>query len=198
MKKIEQSIQKTPEISVAGIDLAALRFNQNYQQAVAVNKELTRIPVKKPSKTDFFRVRDGEEFTEVFNILEIKDEGEVYLTAPALMHSIPGLLRPAMIYLAVDRRGNPFLIPVPLPGTDGRRNSWHQSLDDVVQRAKTNWLRSVANKALGGYEMHIAEKDLGDPEWPAASMEKLLNIAFRDRVIVSEEHPIIRQLLGYE
>jgi hypothetical protein len=106
------------------------------------------------------------------------------------------LLRPAMLHTAIDRRNNVFLIPVPLPGPDGRRNSWHQSLAEVVATAETKWVRSVANKSVGGYDMLVAQAALPEPEWPDATFEELVRIAFRERLIQDSDHPVVTQLLG--
>ena len=101
-----------------------------------------------------------------------------------------------MLHTAIDRRNNVFLIPIPLPGEDGRRNPWHQSLAEVVAMAETKWVRSVANMAVGGYDMLVAEGKIAEPEWPSTTLAELLQIAFRDKIITATDHPIIRQLLG--
>ena len=50
--------------------------------------------------------------------------------------------------------------------------------------------------ALGGYRIMKAKGDLGEPEWPSLSLSELLDVAFKDRVISSEDHPIFNKLLG--
>ena len=50
--------------------------------------------------------------------------------------------------------------------------------------------------ALGGYRIMKAKGDLGEPEWPSLSFNELLDVAFKDRVISSEDHPIFNKLLG--
>ena len=47
-----------------------------------------------------------------------------------------GLVRPVQLRAAIDRQNNVFLIPVPLPGEDGSRNPWHESLAQAVEHAK--------------------------------------------------------------
>ena len=118
------------------------------------------------------------------------------MLVPAVWDVVPELLRPAVLYTAIDRRNNVFLIPVPLPGPDGRRNPWHQSLADVVVMAEIKWVRCVANMAAGSYDTLVATAALTEPEWPDIPFDKLVQIAFRDRVIDSADHPVIMQLLG--
>lgn len=192
---IMETITKTTN-STPGFDLNALRLPQNFGETLGVKRMITRVPVRKSIKTEFFRVRPGEDWRFQTMILEIKDEGETYLLAPDMWDAVPGLSRPAMLHTAIDRRNNVFLIPIPLPGEDGRRNPWHQSLAEVVAMAETKWVRSVANMAVGGYDMLVAEGKIAEPEWPSTTLAELLQIAFRDKIITATDHPIIRQLLG--
>lgn len=179
-----------------GFDLNALRFTRNVGEGFAVKRHITRVPVRKPTKGDFFRTHPDPGWRFQTMILERKDEGETYLLAPGAWDILPELQRPAMLCTAIDRRGNPFLIPIPLPGEDGRRNQWHDSLAAVVALSEKKWVRSVANMSIGGYDAHVAIGQLPEPEWPALRFEQLMEIAFRGRIVESEEHPLIRQLLG--
>jgi hypothetical protein len=62
--------------------------------------------------------------------------------------------------------------------------------------AKAHWVRSVSNKAVSGYDILVAEGNLPEPDWPDLKFEELFDIAFRQRFIDSQEHPVIMQLLG--
>jgi hypothetical protein len=181
---------------IPGFDLDALRLPQNFGEALGVKRLITRVPVRKPIKTEFFRVRTGEAWRFQTMILELKEEGETFILSPAVWDAVPELLKPAMLHSAIDRRNNVFLIPVPLPGQDGRRNPWHQSLHSAVTTAETNWVRSVANLKQGGYDLYVADGNIADPEWPDVTFQELVQIAFRERVIDSADHPVIKQLLG--
>lgn len=183
-------------LRLEGFDLRALRLPQNFGESLGVKRHITRVPVRKPLKTEFFRVRADEEFRFQTMILELKEEGETYLLAPELWGVVPELLRPAVLHTAIDRRNNVFLIPIPLPDPDGHRNPWHQSLAEVVSMAESKWLRSVANKHVSGYDMLVTEGDLPEPDWPELDFHKLVEIAFREKLIQSFDHPVINQLLG--
>lgn len=192
----EQSAMEIQSALSTGFNLNALRLPQNFGETLGVRKIITRVPVRKPNKTDFFRVRPGEEWRFQTMILEIKDEGETYVLMPEVWGVIQELLRPAMLHVGIDRRNNVFLIPIPLPGDDGRRNSWHQSLAGIVEQAEDKWVRIAANKGVGGYDVFRADAKLPEPEWPDLTLAELMEIAFRDKIIASAEHSIIRQLLG--
>jgi len=50
--------------------------------------------------------------------------------------------------------------------------------------------------SLGAYRIYRAEGELSDPVWPDRTLSELLEIAFRDRIISTEDHPVIRRLRG--
>jgi hypothetical protein len=181
---------------LAGFDLDSLRLSQNFGETLGVKRLITRVPVRKPHKSEFFRVRPGEAWQFPTAILERPQESETFLLVPEVVQVIPELVRPVVLHTAIDRTNNVFLIPVPLPGPDGRRNPWHDSLAQIVAKAETRWLRGVANMALGAYDMLVAQGNLDEPEWPDLSLRDLLEIAFRDRVITAANHPVISQLRG--
>ena len=63
--------------------------------------------------------------------------------------------------------------------------------------AKAKWVRIKANMNLGAYEMYVAENEkIPDPTWPELSFDEIIRIAFRDRLIDSPDHPVIKRLRG--
>ena len=50
--------------------------------------------------------------------------------------------------------------------------------------------------AAGHYEHFEPATKLPDPEWPPLTFTEILRVAFRDRMIDSLEHPVVRQLRG--
>ena len=67
---------------------------------------------------------------------------------------------------------------------------------DAMELAKSRWIRVTSNMSLGAYEVFSASADLPEPAWPDLSFERILEIAFRDRVIQDHSHPVLRQLRG--
>ena len=66
----------------------------------------------------------------------------------------------------------------------------------AAELAKAKWIRMQADMALSGYRIYQAEGQLSEPEWPGAPFNELLDIAFKDRVIDSQDHPVFNKLLG--
>ncbi len=74
-------------------------------------------------------------------------------------------------------------IPVPLPGEDGTRNPWHESLAQAVEYAKLKWIRITANMHAGGYDVYEAEGELPEPEWPVHDIDALVQVALAVRSV---------------
>jgi hypothetical protein len=54
----------------------------------------------------------------------------------------------------------------------------------------------VSNRAFGAYEVMQATGNLDEPEWPELSFQEIVNLAFKDKVIATLDHPVIRRLRG--
>jgi hypothetical protein len=89
-----------------------------------------------------------------------------------------------------------FLWPVRLPQPDGRSNPWWDSAHEAAAMAQNRWVRVVADRDLGAYQILRAAATLDDPVWPDASFAELMRLAFRDRLISSPDHPALRKLMG--
>jgi hypothetical protein len=58
------------------------------------------------------------------------------------------------------------------------------------------WLRIKANMHMGGYDVYEADGALPEPEWPDHTIEPLIEVAFRGKIITSLDHPVVQTLLG--
>ena len=176
--------------------LSALRLSTDYMAAAGVKKVITTVPVRRPPKTAFIRVRPGTEWAFTTVVLEQKEQGEWYVVAKDLWSSIPGELVAVTFYVATTREGTLFLIPSRMPGPDGKMNPWHESLIEALHLAMSSWVRIMANMNLGGYDVLQAQGDIPEPTWPDLDLQKIVDIAFRGRRIDSLDHPVVRSLLG--
>lgn len=179
-----------------GANLSAMRLSANYGSTLGVTKLLTKVTVGKAKPAVFFRTHMDESMTFAAMVYEDKEAREQYLVDPSVAQELGGLVRPVLLCAAIDRQNNPFLIPVPLPGEDGSRNPWHESLAQAVEHSKKVWLRISANMRVGAYDVYVAEGSLPEPEWPAHDMEALVQVAFRGKIITSLDHPVVQSMLG--
>jgi hypothetical protein len=189
-------MQETVNTTQPESPFSSLRLSQNFGQTLGVKKVLTVVPVGKPPKDRFFRTHESPNWVYPSWILEDKKTGETYIVSEDVASVLGGLVRAVELYTAIDRQNNVFLIPIPLPGPNGVRNPWHESLLQAVLRAKLVWLRITANKDLGGYDIFEATAKLPEPIWPDTTLDELLAIAFRGRIITTPDHPVVQEKLG--
>jgi hypothetical protein len=176
-------------------DPAALRTN--VMGDIEVEKVLTTVPVRKPKRTEFFRVHP--EFTLDTYLLE-RDTGmerETYLVTPDVQHLVASELRQQRLFTAITKHNTVFLWPVKLPTdeTDRMRRTADSALQ-AAEQGKKLWTKMAWNRHLGAYEMYRAKGDLGDPQWPDKSFRDLIEIAFRNNLVDHEDHEVIRELSG--
>lgn len=214
--KTEISDTKTAETVAPAITGAAtvdpfdpMQFAVSPQALAAVQGDmgvvplLTGISVRKPDKQAFFRAHPSPAYSMVAPLLELKEEREVYLVAPAVAVTLPGDVAMKQLTLCQTRQGALFLWPVPVPpppGTKGaQRNEWHDSARQVLATAHRSWVRMTADMASGRYNVAIANGITAEPIWPEQSMRDLLELAFgKERLITEQGHPLVKRLLGHE
>lgn len=176
---------------------SSLRLPQNFSAAsVGVKRVLNTVPVRKPGSQDYVRVHSDPAYSMETLVLELKEDRETFLVARNLWPELPGELIPKSLYTAVNRQGVLLLWPVRLPGEDGRLDTWNSSAHDAAKLAKDHWVRVQANMSLGAYDIFEALGNIPDPEWPDATFEEILKVAFRGHYIESLDHPAIRRLRG--
>jgi hypothetical protein len=177
-------------------DLSKLRVNPENLEGGSVKKLLTTVPVKKPGGQDFVRVRPEPSFRETLALLELKEDRESYIVNLAAVPELQGECFIATLFTGVTRTGVLFMWPVRVPAADGRVNNWHQSAAVAAQHALTRWVRIKANMSLGAYEIFEAESAIPEPIWPELTFEAIYRIAFKERLITSLDHPVVRRLRG--
>jgi hypothetical protein len=178
-------------------DPARLALKGNPADRLEVKKALVHVSVRKPNRQEFVRTHPDPAFRIEIAIIELEAEGEIYAVAPEIAEALPEEIKPVMLTTSIDRHGNIFLWPVPLPPTEERENMWNASQREVATIAEKTWVKLKSNRKTGCYEAHVALASHPDPQWPDLSMRNLLALAFSNgRLIDSLEHPVIRQLLG--
>jgi hypothetical protein len=185
------------EIKKDPFDLESLRLSQDFE-VPGLQKEILSVPVRKPSKEHWVRVHPSEDYYIKTGVLELKEERELYLVAPDLWPelAVESTFGPRGLYTSMNRQGVLFIWPIKLPDPGGRMNPWHQSALDAVGRAKERWVRVVPNMSLGGYELYSSTGDIPEPEWPDLTMQEIIRLAFKDLLIDSLDHPVLKGLRG--
>jgi hypothetical protein len=177
-------------------DPVNLRLTPDYIESAGVKKRLTSVPVKKPHRQDFIRVRPEPEFRDTFAMVQLNDDREFYIVVPALADELTGEFTMWTLYTTINKQGTLFLWPVRLPGTDGKSNEWWRTAHEAAALATKQWVRVSANQNLGAYEIRVAAGMMSDPQWPERNFGDLLRTAFQTRLIDRSDHAVIRQLRG--
>ncbi len=165
---------------------------------VPTEQVLLSIPVRKPKRQDFFRVRPGDDYT-LNTIIYVREHGldkEVYLIARELRAVLGEDGDRVRLFTCMSRRDVLFLWPAKLPEADGAGRAWHTSALEIAEEAKKSWVRMVSDRDAGSYAMHVAKGDLGEPTWPDLSLKDLIRLAFKERYIDTPHHDVIRELNG--
>jgi hypothetical protein len=185
-----------PQPAPDPFDLSKMRLSQSFIETSGVKKLLTTVPVGKPNPQDFMRVHPSPEYRETLAMVELKEDREFYVLYTEIAHDMPGEYFMATLHAGINRQGVVRLVPVKLPGSDGKVMEWHRSMAEFVERAMTRWVRVKANMSLGAYEMFEASATIPDPTWPDIPFRELLRTAFRDRLVDRFDHPLIKRLRG--
>ena len=120
----------------------------------------------------------------------------MYIVKKALCNELANEIVPKVLIPCMTAQGQPFIWPIKLPSDDGRIDEWNRTALIAARYAQEKWVRVVSNMSIGAYDTLVAEMMYPDPSWPDFGLEDWIKFGFRDRVIDSTDHPVIRRLRG--
>jgi hypothetical protein len=179
-------------------NLETIRVDHNYLATAGTSQALTLLKVCKPRREWFFRTHPDSTYRLDTWLLVLEEDSETYYVDKPLWLALQGIENGFAAYrlrLAITRQGTLFVWPVRLPGDDGRRSSWAESAEAAATLAERQWIRVQADRQLSGYRVTTARLD-DAPAWPEASFSELLKLAFRQKIIASYDHTILKRLRG--
>jgi hypothetical protein len=178
-------------------DLSRLRIDPATLETASVRKLLTSVPVRKPLAQDFFRVRPEPQYRETLAFIELRDDREVFIVDLKAVPELSGEVFLAILFTVISRTGVLSMWPVRVPANDGRKPiEWHTSAALAAEHAMRGWIRMKANMSLGAYEIFEATGSIPDPVWPELTFNAIYRIAFKDRIIRTLDHPVVKRLRG--
>jgi hypothetical protein len=145
-------------------DPASLRLAPDHAAGLGVRKALLTVPCRKPEKSWWIRTHSDPAYRLETAVIELKEDRETYLVAPALWPELAteSTLSPRALVTSINRQGVLFLWPIKLPGPDGRLDEWSRSALDAADRAGRGWVRVQASMSLGAYECWTTEARIPD------------------------------------
>jgi hypothetical protein len=177
-------------------NLDALRLSQDFIVMSGAKKRILTIPVRKPNRQWFIRVRPGDEWRLSVGLINFKDENETYLVIPELYEDLSHEVTPTLLLIAINRQNVLFIWPIKQPDSRGNLDSWNRSASNIALVAEKNWIRVVPNSQLQGYDVFEAVANFNGPIWPNLSLREIIELAFKDKLINSLDHPAIKRLGG--
>jgi hypothetical protein len=176
-------------------DLESLLLSTNAAAVVGTSEILSHVPIRKPNRHEFFRTRSEPGMWFDTGVFEDKEEREIFMVLPSMREALVGEIKPVLLVPSITRQGVLLLWPLKLP-MEGPGRSWAETARQAAELAKTKWVRLVPDMGLGGYRIYQAEGALSEPEWPDKPLNEIMEIAFRDRIVDSADHPVVRRLRG--
>ncbi len=178
--------------------LQDLTLPQNFEEKFSERKRGISIVVKRPDSLTYVRFHPSDEYHYKGCVLEFKDKKEYYLVSSDVATLLEKDLKYKLFALGISRQGSLFIWPISTPNSSGFLDPYSESATDIVVLGKSSWCRIRTNIEAQCYESFVPEFQMAEPEWPEMSLEDIFNIAFKDRYIDSEDHPVILSLLGKE
>lgn len=176
------------------VDFGRYRLGQGFD-AGATQEILPPPQVRKPTRHNWFVAKSDPTFHFQTLIYESEDRN-IYMVAPELEGEFKDEFSTRVLVPCLTRQGALFLWPVRLPDSSGRPSTWTDSALVALRAAMRGWIRMIADVAGEEYRIRHPKTTLEPPEWPDQTMEQMLAGAFRDRLIDSPEHPVLRALRG--
>ncbi|HJZ53633.1 MAG TPA: hypothetical protein VKE74_01665 [Gemmataceae bacterium] len=180
-------------------DVGRLRLPADDDAALGVRELLVTIPYRKPSKEQFIRVHPDPAFRCTGGLIELKDDdSESYWVDPSLWPYLadePTFGR-RLVVTAVTRQGAVFLWGLRLPGTDGKTPDWVTIPLEAAKAAESRWVKLFWDQSQRRHRIKVSEHLADEPQWPTQTFPELLRLAFKDRVITTPDHPVLKRLRG--
>jgi hypothetical protein len=177
------------------MDLKSLALSQDYTSMANVKKAIMKVPILKPTAQTWFQINPDPAWQITVSVIELKEDREHYIVAPAMREELINEWVPKLLTGIITKQGTIMFWPIRLPGQDGKIDTWNESALAIVREYSGRWIRVQSNRESGSYDVIEPISEFPAPEWPA-DPQAILKIAFRNRIISSADHPIVRQLRG--
>jgi hypothetical protein len=155
------------------------------------------IVCRDPAKDEWFRVKSGKERRAVTPALRHPDTGEVYIASTDLWPMLASKLLWVGPRVCINNQGEIFVWAVPFPPIVGGARIWPGPAGIVADLAEMKWCRASLDSENGQYTVATLSTRANPPEpiWPDIDYLDAADAAFRDRLIMTPDHPLLRGLI---
>ena len=184
----------TGAITPEELDPATLTISQDF--AAGIEKKTTlKVPIARPNPQVWFTPSGDPVWRQQVAVLELKEDRDHYIVVPDLVPDLFNEIVYKLLVGCMTKQGSFVLWPIRLPGLDGKHDTWNASGLRAANDFAGRWIRLVANRELGAYDVIEPISLYPEPTWPADPVAEFRK-AYRDRIINNLEHPVVRHLRG--
>ena len=183
------------EKPVTASKFAKFRLDDGQETLIQGRSILLNVSIQKPKPTEWFRTAENTDRWIVTPMVE--QDGDLYLLDREIAGSLgtDSAVHTARLIPYVTDTGKVGFWPIKVPRAGAKVLAWTVTAQGAAERARTRWTRLSANMRDACYNVFEAAFDR-EPEWPTATDDELLELAFGDRIIESVDHPVIQRLQG--
>lgn len=189
--------QPTKKMTLDGIDLS--EFTPEEADIDIPSKiKPTMIPIGR--RDDQTWIQFHSEWMFRLNCIKRKADKTYFVVERKALPYCKEWVKPYKFFVGITSSNSIYLLDIPEETEDEKAfgRSWHESAQQTVIAGRQGWIKVISNRSAGGYDVKYPEGNLGEPTWPDITLEEILNIAFRDRIIKDEEHKLIKDLRGQQ
>jgi hypothetical protein len=187
-----------PPITVGNPNAVAdLAIDQSHLEEFAnLASESAVVECRRPARGVFFTVkREAKKPWEdraFYFVLQMEGR-DPYLVAPpiAKQKTEEDVIRPVLLVRYVTMAGEEGLWPLKLNEPDGRSNAYNTSALNILEIAEGGkWVRIVSAKKHYRHQVSKKHFDQVPPKFTDRPFKDLVDLAFKDRIVISTDHEI--------
>src|SRR5262245_45221702 len=186
------SIGHSPEL-----DLEQFRIDQDFASHIQTRKAAVSVSVRRPDRQHWVYVHPERDWRASVAVLEDKANQRTYVVVPEIVPEVTSDLVPKLLVAYATRQGNTSLWPIRMPDENGRLDTYNESALSIIEQYSGQWIRVLPNQIDRCYDvLAMPPIEQPSPKWPEGGFKQLFSLAFKNRVIGTINHPVLRALRG--
>jgi|SRR6516164_5139005 hypothetical protein len=186
--------QTPPMRPVSAFD--AFRTDQSFGGPAEASSEFS-VLIGFPREDRYCRFRPEESYRATVWTYKADRQAPLYLVSSHMLKEFRSRAKKVLLAAWVDTAGQSGLLDITLSSGKFGGNDWTESKITLVEAGIKRWVRIEKNEAETAWKACYPDADLGEPEFPEdKTMDDYLTGAFGDRLIVDDQHLIVRRLRG--
>lgn len=148
------------------------------------------VELRAPREAEWFKVRPGVERMVSTLALRESGTGDLYLVHEPPWSAVGSALVPVCLRAWTDRTGRMAVWSIDLPSPDAGPDSFLRIISVAAER---EWCCFQDTPEGRRVIFSLSNDGMPEPEWPKVSFVDIVLLAFRDRKIMSLDHPVLRR-----